>query len=137
MTVGDGVGKTGAGTTGEPGAGDSGAGVSGAGGSAPGAGAGLAPGDGDGDGEGLGAGAGLEVVGAVRGAQTGRTEPRARSLICWMASSWVPPGRPALTEARADGRMSSTAIRRQPSALRSWSALISDSSLRALRQPRR
>lgn len=63
--------------------------------------------DPDGDWDGEGGGVRRVVVGGRVG-QIGRTELRASSSICAMASSSEPPGRPASTCARSDSRMSCT-----------------------------
>ena len=79
----------------------------------------------------------LDVVVGAGGAQIGKTELRDSSSIWRIASSRLPDGSPAITWARSEGRMSLTPSKRQFRFPWDWSALISDSSLREFRQPRR
>ena len=89
----------------------------------------------------VGGGVADGVAGAVDvgvgGAQIGSTELRDSSSIWLMASSSDPDGRPAITWARSEGRMSLTARRRQPRSPWACPALIRESSSRAFKQPRR
>ena len=76
------------------------------------------------------------VVGVGVGVtHVGRTELRASSSICAMASSSEPDGRPATTCARSEGRMSLTPSMRQSRLSWGAPALMRDNSFRALRHP--